>query len=127
MVLNSLAQYNTAHGIYAIKSIVRDCISSQNSSTGIYCYGECFIENNIARNNHAGIVLHDNCAIARNNNVIKNNVGISTLETNNFIIQNYASQNATNYLLHTSSTAGQIADVQGQEFSETNAWANFEY
>ncbi|MCB9846645.1 MAG: hypothetical protein H6811_11755 [Phycisphaeraceae bacterium] len=148
-VADSRTSSNQGDGIEVTPgSVVRDCRSTFNAGHGVLADTSATIRGNAVRDNQMdGIRVNSGCLVQEN--VCESNVGsgIRTTQDNNriqsntltlngaglrvdlggnLIIQNSASDNATNFALFGANTAGPILSGGGTIVS-TSPWANFEF
>jgi len=133
-------------------NLVESCVSSRNGGRGINVQARCTVRNNlVSLNGSDGIEFQDRCLIVGNtavnnggasalgagllassfenriehNHAAANDVGIRVLGSDNRILANSATGNASNnYLFAAGNTYGPTNVVTG-EITSTNPWRNF--
>jgi len=135
-IIDCSASGNSHAGI-AVDSYctVRECLATQNVQDGILAMSKCRIINNDAgENSQNGIRLQGSGSRVDGNNVTDNGTGIFIDDNGGFgnlIVRNTASGNTNGYATSTiGDFLGQVLagpEIQGNEFSTTDPWANFEF
>jgi hypothetical protein len=132
-VVDCNVQANHYRGITAGESCtVSRCTSTGNSTYGIQVDSYSLISDNVCQQNGflgpgAGIYVLGNQNRIEGNHIVKNNIGLQIIATNNIILRNSALSNGTNYIFTGAQIFGPTNNLTGAGgvITNQNPWANF--